>query len=153
MWEISNVSQAYSFLLSVCLGFLFCIFYDAFRAVRYTVNYKSAMVFLQDIIYFLLISFVTFIFLLIFTNGEIRGYVIFGIVLGFIICFYTFSKLTLIFFKFIFGLLFAIFGKINLCFNLLINNTNEFITKIFNIIKNTYKKGLKKVKGLLYTKK
>lgn len=141
MWEINSLSQFISFLYALALGGIFCLFYDIFRSFRHIFKFGDIAVVFQDIIYFIIISFVTFIFLLSVTNGEIRGYILFGIALGFLICALTISKL---FFK----ILTAFLGVFS-CF---FRKVRLFAAKIFKNIENTFKKGLKKVKGLLYTK-
>ncbi len=153
MWEINNTEQILAFLYSLCLGIIFCLFYDVFRAFRFAVKLNDFYIFLQDIFYFISIAFVTFLFLLAVTNGEIRFFVIFGISLGFLVCYFTVSKYFIKFLTMIFKGFAAISKKINAFLNGLFAKADSFITKIFNIIKNTFKKGLKIVKGLLYTKR
>ena len=84
MWEISNTSQAVSFLYSIILGILYALFYDIFRAVRIVKPQTAFSVFLQDLFYFFITAIVTFIYLLALTNGEIRAYVLVGILIGFL---------------------------------------------------------------------
>ena len=153
MWEINNTAQIFAFLYSLCLGCIFCLFYDFFRAFRFAVKLSDFSIFLSDIFYFLTISFVTFIFLLGVTNGELRGFVFFGVLLGFLICYFTVSRFFIRFLKFIIKNSVKIFNKFNLVLNNFFSKADNFITKNLIFIKNTFKKGLKKVKGLLYTKK
>ncbi len=153
MWEISNVAQISAFLYSLCLGAIFCVFYDVFRSLRLAVRFSDTVIFFQDIFYFLIISLVTFIFLLSKTNGEIRGFVIFGILIGFLVCNITISKFLLKFLSKIIKYLVLAFRKLNTVLNNGVCKADVFLSKIFKNITNTFKKGLKKVKGLLYTKK
>ena len=152
MWEINSALQILFFGYSLCLGVIFCIFYDIFRALRKVTKINDFSVFLQDIFYFVIIAFITFVFLIATTNGEIRGYIIFGIVIGFLVCFCTISKFFIKLLNLIFKGLFTVFRKINTIYNCIFSKTERFFIKIFNLIKNTCKKLLKKVKGLLYTK-
>lgn len=153
MWEISNKLQAVSFLYSLVLGVIFCAFYDVFRAVRLVFKPKDWQVFLQDIIYFSIISFTTFIFLLSLTNGEIRGYILFGTVLGFCVFYFTVSKYFLMVLKKTIWLINWCFGKINDGCNWLFSKIESIISKISLNTVTFLKKLLKKIKGLLYTKK
>lgn len=159
MWEINNNLQVVSFLFSLALGVCFCAFYDIFRAVRLVWCPKGLTVFLQDIIYFCILSVVTFIFLLSITNGEIRGYVLFGILLGFLLFYYTLSRYFLIILKKMLRLLNFVFKAINSGFNWFFSKIEILICKFsyfgVKFLKNTLnycKKLLKKAKGLLYTK-
>ena len=153
MWEISNTTQIVTFLYSVCLGGIFCVFYDFFRSLRTAVKFSDIVIFFQDIIYFFTISVITFIFLLSLTNGEIRGFVIIGILIGFLAFYLTFSKIMLKFSSKILRYLVSLFKNVNSILNVAFCKADIFLSKIFKNIQNTYKKGLKKVKGLLYTKK
>ena len=92
MWEINNSFQIFTFLASIIVGIIYCAFYDIFRALRYVKNFNNFIVFIQDIFYFFIISVTTFIYLLSTTNGQIRFYVLVGILLGFIIFLTTFSR-------------------------------------------------------------
>lgn len=71
----------YSFLLGIFLG----IFYDIFRIIRLLISPKNLSVFIQDIVYFLVSGFLTFLFLLVFNYGESRFYILVGETLGWIL--------------------------------------------------------------------
>ena len=72
---------AYSLMLGIFLG----IFYDIFRIARLLINPKNLSVFIQDIVYFLISGFVTFLFVLVFNYGESRFYILAGEALGWIL--------------------------------------------------------------------
>ena len=148
MWEISNSVQALTFLYSCILGGIFCLLYDFLRALRYVFKFKNIFVLFQDVFYFFVCSVITFIFLLATTNGEIRGFVICGILLGYVIGFLTFSKMFLKILKFIILKMYSIFRFLNSIFNKFLNKVNKFLKNMLN----SCKKGLKKVKGMLYTR-
>ena len=153
MWEINSLEQIFAFLYSLCLGGIFCIFYDFFRAIRATVKLNDFSVFVQDVLYFFIFGFVSFLYLLSTTNGEIRGYIIFGTAIGFLLCYYTFSKIFLKLLKVAFKGFVTVFGKINAFSCNIFSKIEYFFQKNLILIKNTCKKVLKMVKGLLYTKK
>ena len=112
MWEINNSFQAVSFLYSVIFGVIYCLLYDIFRALRKLYSPSAVTVFLQDIFYFVIIAFFTFLFLMAVSNGEIRAYVIVGMAFGFAACFFTLSRLWVKAVYFLFKLLNSINGKI-----------------------------------------
>ena len=92
MWEINLSDQATTFLLSLFLGVAFCLVFDLTRGLRlFGLNSKAA-VFLTDIIYFLLVSFVNFCFFLTRESGQVRGYVFAGEIAGFFLFRLTLSK-------------------------------------------------------------
>lgn len=103
MWEISNDSQVLNFILAVALGFVFCLAYDILRAYRATSDTSAISVFFGDLIFFSISAFLTFFFLLITTNGELRLYIILGILCGFFIVRLTVSLYIFRFFKWIFA--------------------------------------------------
>ena len=83
MWEISNLNQIISFLKSILLGGIFCLFFDIFRSLRRVFNFSAIWVLVQDIFVFAVLAPVTFCFLLATTNGEPRLYIFLGMITGF----------------------------------------------------------------------
>lgn len=151
MWELSNKLQIIGFLYSIILGMIFAAFYDIFRALRIVKKPTALSVLFQDILYFFTISILTFIFLLAITNGEIRGYILFGEIVGFLIFLALISRFFIKILIFILNL----FLRLYKCFFKGFYFVFEKIDGIFmKFLKNSFKclkKGLKKVKGLLYT--
>ena len=152
MWEINNSLQRLSFLRAVVLGVLLCVLYDFIKSARLTVNFSDIAIFLQDIIYSLVASFITFIFLLSVTNGEMRGYVILGILVGFILSRITLSRLLCKFIKLIFGGVKRIFGAVSKGFYTKFDLLTGKMNKICKKTLKTVKKLLKNLECLLYTK-
>ena len=153
MWEINNSLQIVTFLYSCVLGLIFCLFYDILRAIRQTFKITFIVTFFQDIFYFIILAVITFIFLLSLTNGEIRAYVLIGILIGFLVSIFTFSKFFVKILKYIFLKVKVVLCYTSDLFNKLFIKADGFIAKILKNIKNSCKKGLKKVKRMLYTKK
>ncbi len=83
MWEISNSHQLISFLASLLFGVGYALFYTVFKALRRAFRHTGLAIFLEDIIFFQIISFITFLLFLAFSNGEIRFFMLLGIFLGF----------------------------------------------------------------------
>ncbi len=93
MWEINIGDQALTFLMSLALGGVICLIYDVFRSVRIAAEHNAVKVFFEDIFFWLIAAFVTFMFLMGRTGGGIRGYVLFGALLGFFVIRLTLSRL------------------------------------------------------------
>ena len=151
MWEINNSFQLISFLISCGVGIVYCLIYDILRAVRKSFTVTDATVFLQDIVYFITISITTFMLLTALSNGEIRSYVIIGILLGFLLCFFTFSKINLKVLVFILTKFHFVsdwfVGSINAMLDAIcrfFGKTIEKIQKLLNNIKKIFKNHLKK---------
>lgn len=160
MWEINITDQIITFGLSLCLGALLCVFYDIIRALRKAGFNSFTAVFFTDIIFWLFSAFVTFIFLIVRTNGEIRGYVLLSELLGFILFRISLSKLLFKMLSFIFvwvtKIKDIIYTKTYLCFDRIEAITLKIFCKGFIFFKRALKsakKLLKKVLCLLYTNK
>lgn len=158
MWEISVGNQVATLALSLCLGFLLCIIYDVLRAMHKTGFNSFLAVFITDILFWIFSALITFIFLMSRTNGEIRAYVLFGELIGFIAFRFTVSKLW-------FKLLCVCFKSFVRFKRFLRRKTNRIYLKLEsfvirflkqtllkskNVLKSV-KKLLKKVSKLLYT--
>lgn len=103
------------FLLSCVLGAGFGAFYDLFRIIRLVFPHNKSITFIEDIFYFMLLSIVSFAFLLSQTNGVLRGFTLIGELLGAILYFFTLSivimksaNAIILFVKRVFGFLFKI---------------------------------------------
>ncbi len=151
MWEISNISQAVSFLYSIILGIIYALFYDFFRAVRIVKPQTAFSVFLQDLLYFFITAIVTFIYLLALTNGEIRAYVLVGILIGFLLFIFTISKYYIIALTFVLKLIFNFINLILKGFYIIIGKLDLLITIFLKNTLKCFKKGLKRLITLLYT--
>lgn len=126
------------------LGIIYCLLYDILRALRRAKKFSDITVAVQDIIYFIIISPITFLYLLAATNGELRFYIFLGIFLGFLLFFYTVSRLWVAILKVCFSAIFGIFNKIFTLQNAFFSKTNRFLEKYFKKTVNFFKKALKK---------
>lgn len=160
MWEINVGDQFATFLYSLALGGMLCLIYDILRAARKVGLDSTAAVFISDILFWIFSAFLVFIFLIARTNGEVRGYVLFSCLIGFVIFRLTLSKLSFAVFKYILGILSLILNKISVFSAYLIGKSEEILSKAsqiavknFKSIGKIVKKVLKSVRVMLYTKK
>ena len=93
MYMLTIADQTRLFLLALGLGFLLGIVYDLFRVVRMAFTMRRVGVFIQDVLFFLTCAAATFLFLLAVNQGEIRGFIIAGEGLGFLIYYFSFGLL------------------------------------------------------------
>lgn len=91
----TNAEQVYEVFLSGGMGFLLGMVYDGFRLVRYWMRWGKVIVFLQDVLFFLVAAPVTFLFSLAMTDGQVRGYVLVGLLGGFFAYRYTLGRVFL----------------------------------------------------------
>ena len=152
MWEIKNNQQVFSFVISVIFGVGYCLFYDVFRSCRRVFKSNTAAVFFGDIIFFVIIAFVTYLLLLALCSGELRGYMFFGILLGSVVCNFTLSRLTLKLFPFIIGNFLKVFLLLKNIFTALNSKILRLISKVTTFFVNFFKKSTKYLKNVLKRK-
>ena len=154
MWELNSKLQILNFFYAMVGGIIFDLFYDIFKAFRLKNKYSDIGIFIQDIIYFAVISVFTFCFFLVFTCGEIRFYILIGFGIGFFVSRLTISRIFVPFFSFIIGVIIKIRGYIRWLFDLIFEFFENIFKKVIVFLKNalkSVKKLLKKSEGLLYT--
>lgn len=74
--------QVYIFLSSVLIGSIMGIVFDFFRALRRNGNTRNIIVYLQDIVFWLIVAVIIITSSFILNNGELRGYMLIGYILG-----------------------------------------------------------------------
>ena len=151
MWEISNSLQAVCFLRAIILGLILSLFYDIFSSLRKLGLNSFFAVLIEDIIFFAVATPVVFLFLMATTNGEVRLYIIIGIIIGFLILKLTLSKLIVfVLYKLLFvikKMFLSLFKIYNLCFTFIESTFSLFLKKSGKLLKkalNSLKKLLKK---------
>ncbi len=155
--DFSNSQQAVTFLWSILLGVAACLLYDVLRFLHKTIIKGSFAVFLGDIIYFSVISVITFCFFILFSKGVIRMYVYFGELLGFILCRKTLSRLIFPLIiktdQWIRRLLLKIFAPISKLSLYAFEKSGAFLLKIFDKLKRKREKAKQKKEEKLKTQK
>ncbi|RCX17869.1 spore cortex biosynthesis protein YabQ [Anaerobacterium chartisolvens] len=79
---ISVSSQAHIFLCAVVGGMIIGFIYDIFRIKRRTVRTRIIATNMEDLVYWLIVTLVMFIIVYYSNDGEIRGYIFAGTILG-----------------------------------------------------------------------
>ncbi len=91
MYSFQQSEQLKFFLLSLGVGFALGIAYDILRTIRLTISKSKTLIFIFDVLYFLIFGLVTFIFFLAINKGEFRSYMLFGEVLGWVFYYVSFG--------------------------------------------------------------
>lgn len=73
-------------------GIIIGLLFDFFRIQRKVIKTFDFITYLQDALFWILSGIVLIISIMNFTNGEIRSYMILGIIIGVVLYFNTFSK-------------------------------------------------------------
>ena len=76
------VEQVYIFLSSVLIGAIMGVIFDFFRALRRNGKTKNIVVYLQDIIFLIIVAIIIITSSFFLNNGELRGYMLIGYLLG-----------------------------------------------------------------------
>lgn len=159
MWEISNNRQLLSVLLSLAFGVGYAVIYSFLKGFRKAVRNSALAIFFQDIIFFEIISFITFLLLLALEYGQIRLYVLLSMAVGFSLFHLFVSEFLSRIIAWILRLLILLFSRIFRFLDKAVGVFSKTVSKIaVNCIKKLRKcyKYLKKhLKGagcLVYTK-
>ena len=93
MGTITVFGQLTTFILALLFGVAYSLLYDIFKTFHLKIFTGFWSVFISDILYWFILLVCTYSFLLIFCNGIVRAYVLFGNVVGFALCRFTLSKI------------------------------------------------------------
>ena len=74
--------QAYTFLYSILCGMLIGLIYDIFRIKRKTIRTRALFIYIEDLIYWIIVVIVVFALIFYSNDGEIRGYILIGVLIG-----------------------------------------------------------------------
>ena len=85
MWYMQPSSQGAVFLYSILTGAAMCMCYDVIRLIKRGFKIPYAVVFLLDILFSIFAAFVTFCFMLVFSCGVVRWFIIAGEIIGFVL--------------------------------------------------------------------
>ena len=91
--ELTFSQQTTAFLYSLIFGTAAGLFYDIFKIIRMTFCKSKISVFVLDLIYVLIVSLNLFIFSAAYMFGFVRMFVMFGSIIGFLVCRLTIGRL------------------------------------------------------------
>ena len=95
---LSMSGQAWLFLATVFTGAAIGLLYDVFRIFRKTAPHSGFAVQVEDLVFWVAATGLTFYYMLHRNYGEIRPFVLIGIALGLVLYFATLSRLVLVVF-------------------------------------------------------
>lgn len=140
MWEIDIAGQIFAFVYSILGGVVFCLIFDVTRFIRKRFIPSNMAVFIMDVVYFIVLGFAEFCFFLATTNGEIRGFVFIGNIIGFAFCRFLLSDIFLKILEFVYGI-----------FDLVACTFNRFVfAPITVVFKKNYHSIIKLCKNLYF---
>ena len=118
-------NQTYVFLISVLVGMLLAIIFDFFRLLRRKGDTPNYIVYIQDLLYWIIVTFIIIMSAFLTNDGELRGYMFVGYILGAVIYMVTISTYIL-----------KVFSKILDFFESIIKNIFKTFNKLLKKIKN-----------------
>lgn len=74
--------QVYIFLGTILVGTIMGVIFDFFRALRRNGNTRNIIVYIQDIVFWLIVAVIIITSSFILNNGDLRGYMLIGYLLG-----------------------------------------------------------------------
>lgn len=101
LYGLSLAVQTKNFLLSLGLGFLMGIIYDAFRIIRICISSKKFVIVIFDLLYCILFCFAFFVFLLTVNEGQFRFYLLLGAGVGFSVYYFSLGAIIFSFSEFL----------------------------------------------------
>lgn len=136
-------NQAYLFLVFSLTGVTIGVLFDFFRSLRRTIKTSNIITYIEDILFWILTGLLVLYNIWYFNSGEIRIYMLLGIILGVLIYMSTLSNILIKIFS---KILRIIIKMLELPFKTIISTFRKIITIIVTIFtkitKNfTIKKG------------
>ncbi|MBZ4645084.1 MAG: hypothetical protein PWR27_1243 [Petroclostridium sp.] len=94
--EVSVTNQAFIFLSSVIGGLIVGFVFDIFRILRRVIKTANFIIYLQDILFWILVTIIIFSLVFITNDGELRWYEFLGVILGVIFYNLLFSTYVIV---------------------------------------------------------
>lgn len=141
-----SLTQAYLFYVFLLTGILIGLIFDIFRILRKSFKTSDFVTIIQDIIFFIISSSLILYTVFKFNNGEIRSFVLIGLISG--ICIYLlifskiFIKINVEIINFIKKIIKRIITIILYPFNLLWNLIRKIFLKPISFIFINFKKSI-----------
>lgn len=142
-------NQAYLFLVFSLTGILIGILFDFFRVSRKLFKTSDFITYIEDILFWILTGILVLYAIWFFNDGEIRFFMLLGLIMGIIIYLLTLSNIftkTSFFLLDKFKSIIIYFIKI---FSTILRPIYSFFCKLFYNIKNILRKIAKRIKNLV----
>lgn len=135
--DTSLMLELHIFFTAIYGGLIAGFIYDIYKAIRYLFKPRKFMTYLGDFLFWTIITSIFFYILIKNNWGEIRGYIIFGFLLGILIYHRLFSKF-----------IYPICIKSGRVIGNAINGAISIILYPFKFLKNKSSPTLKKVRKI-----
>ncbi|MDR7870940.1 MAG: spore cortex biosynthesis protein YabQ [Tissierellaceae bacterium] len=112
MSQINIRDEFYIFLIAINYGLILGGMYDFYRVFRLFSKPKKILTAIEDLLFWIIVTLIIFMFLLNKTDGIIRGFVILGFIVGYVFYYKVISKYSFLLLKKIFELIFSLISEI-----------------------------------------
>ncbi len=85
-------NQTYLFIVFTIVGIIIGILFDIFRILRKSFKTKDIVTYIEDIFFWILTGIIILFSMYKFSNGELRFFMIIGIIMGTLMYMITFSR-------------------------------------------------------------
>ena len=155
------LTEIFKLLFFVLVGIIIGLIFDFFRIIRKCFKTPDIVTYIHDILFLLISALILIFSIFIFNNGELRAYILLGILLGFAIYFFIISKYIIFIFsniinflkKIIINPIFQLFKKIskivNIKFKKILIKCDKFFGNLMDKIKKFSFKKQNKKKNLI----
>lgn len=141
---ISINNQVIVFLYSVLGGIVIAFTYDVFRIKRKKIKTRTYVTYIEDLVYWIIVAIIMFSSVYISNDGEIRGYIFLGTLIGLIFYILVLSKIVVTFIMALLQVLtkiFVTFWKIvTLPFHIIFKILRVPMGFLFGVTKKSFKK-------------
>lgn len=141
-------TQAHIFLYSVLSGMVIALIYDVFRIKRRVIKTGVLFVYIEDLLFWIMVAIFVFILVYYFNDGELRGYIFTGIITGVIIYMLLFSKIIIRSFVAILNLIYKVIKFVLFVLTYPIRLISKIVMIPVKLISNPAKKICRSIKGV-----
>lgn len=99
--EIDGYEQTLLFAKAILCGACLGVFYDFFRFLRVMKKFGKYSIMIQDILFWIVSAVIVFAFMMIYSWGLVRIYLVIGIFFGEFCYYFSIGKITFCFFELI----------------------------------------------------
>ncbi|MBQ2704600.1 MAG: hypothetical protein IJF58_03520 [Clostridia bacterium] len=90
-YQVDAYGQFITAVISAAAGVGLCLLYDLLRLIRYARRHTTLQVFVQDLLWWIAATVVTWVVLLVRCSGTVRFFALLGLTVGFLSCRFTLS--------------------------------------------------------------
>lgn len=133
--DLIITQQLIYFCQSIFLGVISSFIFDFFKILRLSIKHNNIFIFIEDIIFFIILSLLTYNFMINISFGQIRIFILIGELIGFILYKFSISDFIVKSITYIISIISALF---KLIFNFLLFPTYKFTIKFIKLLSKPF---------------